>query len=55
MQGRRDEDVRRVETPKPPAVLITFVAALLAGAAGIILSGLAAWVWVGAITCISRS
>ena len=51
MQGRRDEDVRRVETPKPPAVLITFVAALLAGAAGIILSGLAAWVWVGAITC----
>ena len=50
MEGRRQED--RVESPKPSAVLITFVAALLAGAAGIILSGLAAWVWVGAITFV---
>ena len=48
MQWRREGD--RAGSPGPSAVLITFVTALLAGAAGVILAGLAAWVWVGAIT-----
>ncbi len=48
MLGRREDD--RGGSPGPSAVLVTFATAVLAGAAGIILAGLAAWVWVGAIT-----
>jgi len=48
MLGRREDD--RGGSAGPSAVLVTFATAVLAGAAGIILAGLAAWVWVGAIT-----
>src|SRR5258705_12198877 len=48
MLGWREDDCGG--SPVPSAVLVTFATVVLAGAAGIILTALAAWVWVGAIT-----
>jgi hypothetical protein len=46
----RQEDSVRQEASKPPtAVLVTFAAALLAGIAGAVASGMMAWIAVGAI------
>jgi hypothetical protein len=45
----RQEDSVRQETSPPPAVLVTFAAAILAGIAGAVASGAMAWIAVGAV------
>jgi len=45
----REEDARQVRSSPPPAVLITLVAAICAGVAGSLASGLMAWIAIGAV------
>src|SRR5688572_24760221 len=51
-RGMRVEDEMRPESSSPPpAVLITFGAAILAGIAGAMASGVLAWIAIGAVAC----
>ena len=45
----REDDVRPAQSSPPPAVVVTFVAAICAGIAGAMASGVMAWMAVGAV------
>ena len=45
----REDDARPGQSTPPPAVLITFLAAICAGIAGSLASGLMAWIAIGAV------
>ncbi len=46
----REDDPRPGNSSPPPAVLVTFIVAILAGVAGVLASGLMAWVAIGAVS-----
>jgi hypothetical protein len=45
----REDDLRPAQSSPPPAVVVTFVAAICAGLAGAMASGVMAWMAVGAV------
>ncbi len=46
----REDDPRPSSASPPPAVLVTFIVAILAGVAGVLASGLVAWLAIGAVS-----